>query len=873
MVSEMPPSKKNDGTSKEKHRTIERMYRTIKNVRELCRRLGRPTEHEREAAVLTRKIENKNTWNLYLRPGTPDEGKAAERALKHLEAALKRLEQRLEAALKPLGVDTTAEGPAPTPEESAATASRKRQAERAARKSDWNILQDVLSSLRKNAVKMEKTPIDRVTKAVETQSEKLGGYIRQLARLVRLAYLCEGVTYETFFNSGAPRTPDFFEDRIRKALVDARIPTNVAKLGYETKTIVIYGKEQIKEEIFIEFTESEMHATVKNTVQRIPFRLSWVNIPPLAILVQIITEAMGYEIVSAFFKPLSGDRPTKTADEVARALHSAFSAWLSEAFANSYVARQAVAIETFLMKCSNRFNDDIIFNFWITHAEADKSEGIVDSESAGEKPESSPASVGAQHAFPPLSRAKREKICESLRKSHKAIGAKAGAKITKGAKLPEGIESGPLHAELVARVPELAGYHAALFGKKHMVFIEPTSRTVLGQATIPEGLGFTRFSGAAQALLRFRRAAQLAGTTKQVGVNYASSLHDGKWDPFGEDDEKDESSDEWRSPIVDLCGDPCGKVKWLDVKHIEQLRHYLYGCTGALKKEPTELSEDSDNLSIPETGTSNRIAILRIYFKLADVEEGEFALMGRDRFDVDSFTETLLRADVFSYAQNMITQFLRDSESGLLDAEDIVAALPHGFSNEYEQVKKDYDEIRQHVHKMMLASILHFAELEIPQSEQEAEEAEQEANEALETLLRKVAEPTVLKYFTEEQPAPRPKSMLVVVGKPPRPVSRIRLKRAYKEATNNKDVDDFIAWVKGAANQRRGFAIDDRKKEEVQRAYVIAAPVLVRLARDLDKLADRLQAYLQKHPLNFEEDRKKFEGAFRKIYVDVEDVD
>jgi hypothetical protein len=734
-------------------------------------------------------------------------------------------------------------------DEAKAAASRARQAERNAKADsnaedrNYNKLQRAFRGL-EDPAKEERLSVSRVLNAIQMQNKQLGGYIRQLVRLVRLAHFCTGRKgYDTFFYRDLlPRTPGYFLGRIRKALEAGYIPDGVIRIGSDE------GKA------YIEFVEPAMGVPSGPGGEPATFRVSAANIPPAAILLQVMTDTLGPRMLSAFFAPILTETPAHSAEAVARTLRSAFTKWLSEALSTGRVARQAFELGRFLakqkekqekQKDTNWVWDEIIFAFWL--AQASMQDPDSDQATAAGRAQSGES----VDKLLPLGPRMRQRICQSVRKLHKSQRLAANTKIMPDAPLPEDVTLGPLHPELVARVPEIAAYHAALIDNTGVVLAEPGSRKVAGWVTEPEGLGFTRYLNAAQAMLRFRRALQVWESREKEAVDDEAS-YGGRWD-VQDDDQPDgpgAAVDEWQSPIVVLSTSPCDSVKWLMKKDLKQLQHYLFGCVRAAKKEPSEPPDHSDSMSIPDAGTSYHAAIRSIYFKLANLDEdGDCALMGKDRFDLDNFTRTLLRADVFGGVQSRITQSLRESETGLIGVETIRAALAGGS---YEDTRQRYWEIPYGVQKTMLASIKHFIELETPLSE--------EAERALVTLLVKVADPDVLQGLMRLGTASGLSHIETLIA---------GLKRAYAEV-DKADIETFVGWVRQAATERQGFEANDRKNDDVRKAHAAAAPALVHLAEELDDLVKHLERFGRNHPAGFSEDFEKFASAFRTIYVDVE---
>jgi hypothetical protein len=735
--------------------------------------------------------------------------------------------------------------------EAEAAASRARQAQSGVENRNYDKLQGAFRGLERPH-KQEEKAVSRVINAIQMQNKQLGGYIRQLVRLVRLAHFCTGgKRYEIFFNGDLlPRTPGYFLGRIRKSLEAGYVPDGFIRIGSDE------GKA------YIEFIEPAMGVPNDPPAEATSFRVTAANIPPAAILLQVMIETLGPQMLAALFSPVLTEVPRQSAEDVARTLRSAFTKWLSEALSTSRVARQAFELERFLAKCEQKKQeerqrkeedensgwDEAIFAFWLAQASMHDADAV-------QPPVVRRASAAASDdTLPPLGPRMRERICQSVRKSHRGQILPANTKIAIGAGLPEDIAVGPLHPELVARVPEIADFHAALIDNSRVVLVERRSRKAAAWVMEPEGLGFTRYSNAAQAMLRFKRAVRAWESREKETVDDGISYR-GRWSEEDDDQQNvpDTAIDEWQSPIVSLSTSPCDAVKWLTKKDFKQLQHYLFGCVRAAKKAPPEPPDRSDSMSIPDTGTSYQSAVRSIYFKLADLDgDGDCALMGKDRFDLDGLTKTLLRADVFGAAQNRITQLLRESETGLISVDNIQMSLAGA---DYREMRRCYSEIREGLYKIILASIKFLIELEASLFK------EADAEPALVTLLAKVAGPNVLQGLVGLGAGHGSRTEALIVG----------LKRAYAAKIDKADIEAFVRSIRQAATERQGFEVADRKNTDVLRAHVAAAPALIGLAEELDRLIKYLEKFERDHPSAASEDFGKFAAAFRAIYVDVEE--
>jgi hypothetical protein len=206
-----------------------------------------------------------------------------------------------------------------------------------------------------------------VKRAVFGRSKELGSYLRQLARLVRLASLCTPRSYVEFFYV---RVGEFSRDNFHRAVQECRPDKRAVRI--EGDGIV--------------FLEPAMRSGSSDG-----FDLRFAQLPRLAILLDVLHYALGYEALyrgeaardpkasaqeKGLFAPLLSAEPEATADEVAQRLQSVFGKFLSEALGGTtYEQRQFQAIASFLKERSalapEAIDDHILFDFWRGEAAAD----------------------------------------------------------------------------------------------------------------------------------------------------------------------------------------------------------------------------------------------------------------------------------------------------------------------------------------------------------------------------------------------------------------------------------------------------------------------------------------------------------------------
>jgi hypothetical protein len=235
-----------------------------------------------------------------------------------------------------------------------------------------------------HSARYSKADLDSVVSAVLARNKKLGGYIYQLIRVVRLASICSGNKpyQDFFFGRGGRVNQSYFEHAIRTAIEENRLPDTVVEMGEET----IYREDKEKVET-IDFVEPQMFGTVDKA--RVPFRLSYGNLPPLAALFEILWYVLGTVHLSSILAPIMQRHldPDMAAEEVAQSLHAEFVAWLDDALGKSNASRQAVFIQRYLTENralqAERINDAMVFNFWAAHAQSDRDSNEADNSDRG----------------------------------------------------------------------------------------------------------------------------------------------------------------------------------------------------------------------------------------------------------------------------------------------------------------------------------------------------------------------------------------------------------------------------------------------------------------------------------------------------------
>ena len=243
------------------------------------------------------------------------------------------------------------------------------------------VLDDLLAAFEeaRESVKspMRRTDVEHVIRTLASRGKALGGYIRQLVRLVRLATLLSRHIYVEFFEAAA-RTASTraLGELIARKLVELRVsPQSV---------VLVNGR--------ILFKEPAMWPE-EGGIER--FDLSLAQLPRLIALHQILCRFLHFPRLydgrtlhrtdakddeSGLLWPVVLETPTATADEVARRLHAALNAHLTRVLmSTTHASHQVQLITAYLASQSqtNRFgavrtigmiDNRLLFDFWETAA-------------------------------------------------------------------------------------------------------------------------------------------------------------------------------------------------------------------------------------------------------------------------------------------------------------------------------------------------------------------------------------------------------------------------------------------------------------------------------------------------------------------------
>jgi hypothetical protein len=197
---------------------------------------------------------------------------------------------------------------------------------------------------------------------VTDRSRQLGGGMRRVVRLARLARLADGHDYVRFIYVRVPtlRTRHF-KDALHRAAAEGRLASRIADVT----------------ESGVRLKEPALQAAAGEG-----FEIDYVQMPRLAALLDVLHNALGYVAVADVLAPmLVAGPPAIHADDAARALQARFNAWLSERLGSLDQIRQAQVIRAFLASrgqvAPEAIDDDAIVSFWTAQAAAaDEGDGF-----------------------------------------------------------------------------------------------------------------------------------------------------------------------------------------------------------------------------------------------------------------------------------------------------------------------------------------------------------------------------------------------------------------------------------------------------------------------------------------------------------------
>jgi hypothetical protein len=196
---------------------------------------------------------------------------------------------------------------------------------------------------------------------VTDRTASLGTGIRRAVRLARLMALADGRDYARFLYARltALRTR-LFRHALETAAAEGRLPSSVAVLSD---------------------TGVHLREPALSVADGEAFEIDFAQMPRLAALLDILHNALGFAAVADMLAPLLRPGiPAGTATEVARALHAALNAWLSDRLESASHLLQAQRIRTFLASrgrvAPEMIDDERILLFWTAAMEAADDERV-----------------------------------------------------------------------------------------------------------------------------------------------------------------------------------------------------------------------------------------------------------------------------------------------------------------------------------------------------------------------------------------------------------------------------------------------------------------------------------------------------------------
>jgi len=197
---------------------------------------------------------------------------------------------------------------------------------------------------------------------VTDRSAALGTGIRRVVRLARLMAVADGRDYTRFLYVRLPTLrARLFRAALQEAAVQGRLDRNVVVLLDDCVHLLEPAVAP----------EAEAGGV---------FEIDFTQMPRLAALLDFLNNALGFSVVADLLAPLlERPVPARSATDVARALHAALNAWLSERLESPNHMLRAQRMKSFLAGrgrvAPDAVDDEAILSFWIAVSEA-KEEGI-----------------------------------------------------------------------------------------------------------------------------------------------------------------------------------------------------------------------------------------------------------------------------------------------------------------------------------------------------------------------------------------------------------------------------------------------------------------------------------------------------------------
>jgi hypothetical protein len=192
-----------------------------------------------------------------------------------------------------------------------------------------------------------------VRRWITDRSRELGGGMRRVVRFARLAGIAGSGNYVRFLYDA--RIPSLRASHFRATLQEAYASGRLAE------ALVTVSSSGV--------TLHESAMCLAGTDSQTGFGIDFAQMPRVAALLDVLHNALGYAAVEDVLEPiLVRAAPQVHADEVARALHAKFNAWLADRLDSPHHMRQAQMMRAFLAGrgplTPDAIDDEAIVAFW-----------------------------------------------------------------------------------------------------------------------------------------------------------------------------------------------------------------------------------------------------------------------------------------------------------------------------------------------------------------------------------------------------------------------------------------------------------------------------------------------------------------------------
>jgi hypothetical protein len=197
---------------------------------------------------------------------------------------------------------------------------------------------------------------------VTDRSAALGGGIRRVVRLARLMAIADGRDYVQFLYVRLTLLrARQFRSALQAAVTERRLPASMVTF---TETGVL-------------LREPALAAQGRDE----GFEIDFAQMPRLAALLDFLHNALGFAAVDDLLAPLmQRGAASRSASDIARALHAALNAWLADRLESPNHMRQAQRMRSFLATrgrvSPDAVDDEAILLFWMTAAVATDNDRI-----------------------------------------------------------------------------------------------------------------------------------------------------------------------------------------------------------------------------------------------------------------------------------------------------------------------------------------------------------------------------------------------------------------------------------------------------------------------------------------------------------------